>query len=460
MSMPRLLLLNPPGDKLYIRDYYCSFSSKADYYWPPQDLLGLSGLLHQSFDLDVVDAIITKQKPEEVMARVRQQNYQAIIFTTGTATLKSDLALMEKIKQQNPSTCLIASAGIFKFIGQEILRQNPFLDALLLDFTEETILQYLRGERNRPLRGILFRHNGEIIYSQERPPLEFSYPVPRHELFPYRSYRLPLARRFPFSVVITSLGCPFHCAFCTAGAFGYRQRQLPNVLDELAYLHQLGVQEILFQDPTFTVSTKRVVTLCQEIVKAGFNFTWSCNAELKSLNEEKITWMKRAGCHTVSVGIESGDESILKKYAKPVSPVEIKAKVHLLKKHGIKVLGYFIIGLPGETRKSVEQTIILAKSLPLDIASFAIATPDVGTRLREEAIDRGWIPPDLLSFDSTDFPLLARGELSPEEIWRLKKKANRVFYLRPSYLWKRIREIRHWRELQLSLSNALSLFRR
>lgn len=456
----KVLLLNPPGDKLYIRDYYCSFSSKADYYWPPQDLLALSGLLYHHFSIEVIDAIIEGLKEDQLYQRFREKQYQALIFTTGTATLESDLAFMDRLKREKPSLPIIASAGILKFLGEDWLRQNLCLDGLLLDFTEAAIIDYLQGERKKPLRGLIYRGNGQIITSLERPPLEFAFPVPRHELFPFHRYRLPIARNFPFTVVITSLGCPFNCAFCTAGAFGYRQRRLDNILEELLYLKRLGLKEILFQDPTFTVSTKRVVTLCQQMIQAGLNFTWSCNAELKSLNEEKIQWMKAAGCHTVSVGIESGDEAILKKYSKPISASEIREKIQLIKKYDLKVLGYFILGLPGETRESIERTIKLAKSLPIDVASFAIATPDLGTRLRQEAIARGMIPPNLLHFDSTDFPLLASSDLAPEEIWRLRRKANRDFYLRPAYISKKLREIRSWRDLKLSISNALNLFRK
>ncbi len=456
----KVLLLNPPGNKLYIRDYYCSFSSKADYYWPPQDLLALSGLLHQYFSLEVIDAIIERLTEKKLYQRIRENQYHAIIFTTGTATLESDLALMARLKKEKPRLQIIASAGILKFLGEDWLRQNPCLDALLLDFTEATIIDYLRGERGKPLRSLIYRQNDQIITSPERAPLEFAFPVPRHELFPFHRYRLPIARRFPFTVVITSLGCPFNCAFCTAGAFGYRQRRLDNILEELLYLKKLGLKEILFQDPTFTVNTKRVVSLCEKMIQANLNFTWSCNAELKSLNEEKIKWMKAAGCHTVSVGIESGDEAILKKYSKPISVSEVREKIQLIKKYGLKVLGYFIIGLPGETRESIERTIKLAKSLPIDIASFAIATPDLGTRLRQEAIAAGLIPPNLLRFDSTDFPILAGSNLTAEEIWRLRKKANRDFYLRPDYILKRIGEIRSWRDLKFSLSNAFNLFRK
>jgi radical SAM superfamily enzyme YgiQ (UPF0313 family) len=279
-------------------------------------------------------------------------------------------------------------------------------------------------------------------------------------LFDFRKYRLPIARRFPFTVVVTSLGCPYHCGFCTAGAYGYKVRNVDNVLEELKALAGLGVKEILFQDPTFTIDTRRVVAICKGMIEAKLDLTWSCNADLHALDEDKMAWMKKAGCHTVSVGIESGDEAMLKKYSKMITVEEVRAKVARLNDHKIKVLGYFILGLPGETRESAERTIALARSLKLDIASFAIATPDLGTRLREEAVAKGWIPAGLSAWDSSDYPILETGGLSREEIWALRRKAVHGFYLRPAYIARKLFETRSLRELQSLVANAVSLLRK
>ncbi len=459
MSKPAVLLLNPPGDKLYIRDYYCSFSSKASYYWPPQDLLALSGLLDADFDVRVLDAIIPKRTPEDVLAAAADPALRAVVFTTGTATLKGDLALMDKIRAARPDLKIAASAGIMKFIGRELLDRNVALDAVLLDFSDSGLAAWLAGTEP-PLRGMIIRTPAGLVEGPLSTAREFSYPVPRHDLFPFRRYRLPIARRFPFTVVVTSLGCPYHCGFCTAGAFGYKVRAVDNVLEELKALTALGVREILFQDPTFTIATKRVVEICRGIIEAGLDLSWSCNADLHALDEDKMAWMKKAGCHTVSVGIESGSDEMLTKYSKPITVDEIRAKAARLNAHKIKILGYFILGLPGETRESAEATIALARSLKLDIASFSVATPDLGTRLREEAVAKGWIPAGASFWDSSEFPVLETGGLGKEEIWALRQKAMRSFYLRPLYIARKLWEVRSLRGLQILASNALSLFRK
>ena len=461
MDSNEVILLNPPGDKLYIRDYYCSFSSKADYYWPPQDLIYLSGILDEEYSVRVIDAIINKQTEDDVLSKIENSGARALIFTTGTATMLSDLRLMERIKATTDIK-IVASAGILPFIGEEFLKRYKCVDALLLDFTSQDIRVFLRenGQVDVPLQGLITRKNSQFLKSTEKLPLTYTVPVPRHDLFDFKKYRIPIARRFPFTVVVTSLGCPHNCGFCTAGAYGYRTRDVDGVIDELRLLTRLGVKEILFQDPTFTINTNRVVEICSKMVENEFDFTWSCNADVKSFNEDKIKHMKAAGCHTVSLGIESGNNEILQKYSKTITTDEIKNTIQMLNAYKIHVLGYFIIGLPGEDEESIRQTIDLAKQLDIDFASFAIATPDVGTPLRREALLKGWMRPEEDVFDSTDFPVLETGILSKEVVWKLRSQAVREFYLRPSYLFKMVRQIRNFRDVRVAASNALSLFRK
>lgn len=461
MDSNEVILLNPPGDKLYIRDYYCSFSSKADYYWPPQDLIYLSGILDEEYSVRVIDAIINKQTEDDVLSKIENSGARALIFTTGTATMLSDLRLMERIKATTDIK-IVASAGILPFIGEEFLKRYKCVDALLLDFTSQDIRVFLRenGQVDVPLQGLITRKNSQFLKSTKKLPLTYTVPVPRHDLFDFKKYRIPIARRFPFTVVVTSLGCPHNCGFCTAGAYGYRTRDVDGVIDELRLLTRLGVKEILFQDPTFTINTNRVVEICSKMVESEFDFTWSCNADVKSFNEDKIKHMKAAGCHTVSLGIESGNNEILQKYSKTITTDEIKNTIQMLNAYKIHVLGYFIIGLPGEDEESIRQTIDLAKQLDIDFASFAIATPDVGTPLRREALLKGWMRPEEDVFDSTDFPVLETGTLSKELVWKLRSQAVREFYLRPSYLFKMVRQIRNFRDVRVAASNALSLFRK
>ncbi|MFQ5722030.1 MAG: hypothetical protein ACE5GI_06035 [Candidatus Aminicenantales bacterium] len=164
-------------------------------------------------------------------------------FTTGTATLESDMEFAARAKN-DLGVELIASSGIMKFMGREFMEKFVCLDAVILDFTEDGLISYIQGKKDGSYKGLIFRREGNLVESLDKTKRNFSVPVPRHELFDIPKYRILLARRLPFAEVITSLGCPYSCAFCTAGAYGYKIREVDNVIDELCYLAELGVKRI------------------------------------------------------------------------------------------------------------------------------------------------------------------------------------------------------------------------
>ncbi|MCX7974055.1 MAG: radical SAM protein [Candidatus Aminicenantes bacterium] len=452
----KVLLLHCPGDKVYLHDYYTSYSSKANYYWQPYDLVLLSGVLSR-FELRVIDAIADKMSEEKCLQRIKDFKPDVLIFTTGTATWKNDHHFIQRLRPQ--TSCLIlASGSIFLFESDYFLNKMPEVDGAILDIVSLEIAEYIDGNvTDTP--AIRWRNSNftQVVPSVLRSK-NFSIPIPRHDLFNLKANRSPLAKNVPFAIVVTSIGCPFSCHFCVAGSIAYRYRELDNVLAELSYLKSLGVKEIMFNDPTFTVSKKRVLQICQELLVMGKPFTWICNAHASTLSEELIEAMARAGCHTVMIGVESAHNETLTRCAKGVSPDKIIKVFRLCKKYGLRTLGYFIIGLPGDNRQTILQTINFAKQIDCDYASFAILTPDVGSKLRSEAIKKGILDPSIYEFDSTCFPVFTSGELSLEEIWRLRKKAFRDFYLRPSYLFKRIINLRSFKEFTFLLDQARSMF--
>ena len=246
--------------------------------------------------------------------------------------------------------------------------------------------------------------------------------------------------------------------FCVAGAVSYRSRDLAGVLDELEALRDLGVREIMFNDPTFTVSKKRILELCAGMENRGLRFSWVCNAHITTLDEELAAAMKKAGCHTVMIGVESGQEEILAATDKKITREKAIRAFAVCKKFRIRTLAYFIVGLPGETPDSVGRTIRFAKELDPDFASFTVLTPDVGSPLRQESIAKGLIDPDVLLFDSTCPPVFSSGSLSLEELWRLRQKAVRSFYLRPAYLLKQLGAVRSVRDFLYLLEQGRAMF--
>ncbi|MCC7295521.1 MAG: radical SAM protein [Acidobacteria bacterium] len=455
-AVPKVLLLHCPGDKIFLHDYYTSYSSKANYYWPPTDLVLLSGVLRET-RLEVIDAVADRLSEEACLERIRRFAPDVVIFTSGTATWKNDFAFTARVKEETGAR-LVATGSIFLFEAERFLAAAPHVDAAILDTGTPEIVDYVCGRKRDYSALAVRRADGLSVPAPARPAPVFTLPVPRHDLFNLRANRSPLSRRRPFALVIASIGCPFGCVFCTAGAVAYRSRNLDGVLDELEALRDLGVREIMFNDPTFTVSKKRILELCAGMENRGLRFSWVCNAHITTLDEELAAAMKKAGCHTVMIGVESGQEEILAATDKKITREKAIRAFAVCKKFRIRTLAYFIVGLPGETPDSVGRTIRFAKELDPDFASFTVLTPDVGSPLRQESIAKGLIDPDVLLFDSTCPPVFSSGSLSLEELWRLRQKAVRSFYLRPAYLLKQLRAVRSVRDFLYLLDQARTMF--
>jgi radical SAM superfamily enzyme YgiQ (UPF0313 family) len=456
--LEKILLLNPPGDKLYQRDMYCSNISKGKYYWPAIDLLILSGTLGQSYEVDVLDALIEKMSPDECLARILVQDYKAVIFLTGSASWPLDMEFVARIKAERPEICLIGNGDILLYKARDFLERYPYLDAVLLDYTSRDVLAFLQNDRSS-LTAMAYRENGSIVVKHEPVQVgEFTYPVPQHEKFPLGKYLLVHGRRFPFTTVQASWGCPFKCTFCIAATLGYRYRAVDNVLEELRYVVSLGVKDVFFTDFTFEASRRNTLELCRRMVEEGLDLTWVCSSRASTLDEELINCMRKAGCHTLLLGVESGDEGLLKTYSKGTTKEALRQAFSLCRRYGIRTVGHFIIGLPGETEESARKTIDFAKELDCDIASFNVAVPAPGTILRETAIAEGYLKDEGLVFDATDaFPVMETPQFSREQAWEWRKRAVKEFYFRPSYLWKSATTTRSWYQWKLLVLNGLAL---
>lgn len=468
MGKHTILLLNPPGDLRYIRDYYCSHVSKANYIWHPYDLFVQSGILSQEHEVTAFDANIGNLSFEQAAREISTLSFDTVLMLTGAVSWKNDFAFASQYLQ---GKSLIASGDVTIANGRDLLDRFPFLEATLQDFTRPAINEYLKRrdaggkpllDSTEPIPGLLYRNpQGEYIEGPVYPSHgKFSHPVPRYELFPWKRYRVPHARKVPFASMMTDFGCPYHCSFCITGTFGYRLRDLDNVAEELDYIDHLGIGDIWFKDVVFGVNKRHYMELLDLLTQRPRLFRWATLSRVDIVTEELLEKMARAGCHTIQFGVESADEKILESIEKGISPARVKEVFTQCRKLGIRTLAHFILGLPGETVASAKQTIEFALELDPDFASFNVASPRLGTALREEALEKGYIPNELTELDnSITFPTMKLGTLSREEVWELRQEAIRRFYLRPSYLWRRLIGVRSFRELANSAYEGLNLLR-
>lgn len=457
---PSILLLNPPGKNIYMRDYYCSHTSKARYYWGPYDLIVLSGILSPHFELHVIDAIADRLTPEETLKQIEASGCQIIVFLTGAVSWVEDFALLRQLTQTYPNRyTLIGNGDILFAEDKQFLEEHPYLHAVLLDFTSSDVVNLIKGEEG-PFAALSYRSRSGVIVPGTRafPRGEFSLPLPRYDLFPYRRYRIPHGRRIPYAGILTDYGCPFHCDYCIGGELGFKFRNIDNVIEEMRYLKSFGIKELWFKDLTFGANKERARRLLNRILDEQLQFTWVCLSRVNVLDEELLTLMKRAGCHTVQLGIETADENLLGQYSKPFTRAQVEHTVAMCKKVGIRILAHFMLGLPGDTEENINATIRLALQLKPEFASFNVAMPRMGTRFRQKALEDGLVGADVTTLDnSISFPVYETPELSREKLWQLRNKAIRTFHLRPGFVIRRLLGVRSLYELQTLFIEGIAL---
>ena len=242
-----------------------------------------------------------------------------------------------------------------------------------------------------------------------------------------------VSKRSPNLSFMTSRGCPYRCTFCSSSRHWgkWRPRGVDDVLDEMGHLIKTyGVRELKFEDDNITFDAERSRKLFNGMIDRGYDLTWNTpnGIGVRTLTEEMITLMKRAGCFEVTLAIESGDPTVLRDIIKkPLNLVEAEMAAKRCNRMGIETTGYFIFGFPGETRDEMWDTYRLAQSLDLDGAYFFIATPLPGTELCEKGMAEGNLDPDL-DFTAIEFN---KGHFNTPE-WSAKdvEQMTGTFYLR------------------------------
>jgi radical SAM superfamily enzyme YgiQ (UPF0313 family) len=262
--------------------------------------------------------------------------------------------------------------------------------------------------------------------------------------------------------MITSKGCPSKCGFCHVGNIPYTCRKAEDVVSEIEEcFRKYKIREIEFFDPVFTLDRDRVMNICRQLRKRNIKVSWACRARVDQIDNELLKAMKLSGCKRIYYGIECGNQSILNTVNKGITLEQIRKIINLTKKNGILTLGFFIIGGPRETAKTVDDTIKFSLSLNLDYAQFhkAVAKPTtiLYDELREKTKEDYW-KEFILGNVSERHLLTPWTDLTGEQIEQFTIKAYHKFYFRPRQLIRIILGIRSFHEFRRYLRSFIGLF--
>jgi radical SAM superfamily enzyme YgiQ (UPF0313 family) len=275
-------------------------------------------------------------------------------------------------------------------LARPLLTRHAALDAVALGEGEETMLEVANAVRDgaswRAISGLAWRGEGGIVFTPPRAPLSNLDGIP-HPSTHYVSTGVDRIAQFEF--LITSRGCPARCTFCSTPEFWgtrLRFRSADHVLDELRHLQaRHGLVTVSFRDDTFTVDKKRTLDLCRKILASDLHLLWDCQSRVNAVDEERLLWMRRAGCQHIQYGVESGSRAVLERLNKGIALAQIEQACRLTRRVGMDLSVYLITGVHGETELDVQQTLRLIRRIrPHDgIVSPLVVYP--GTALYEEA---------------------------------------------------------------------------
>ena len=343
----------------------------------PYGLLCLSSFLKsKGFKTKVWD--LNHQNINDMLYQANSKQDKTKYFCIGIATPVYDEALKiaKKIRTNYEEVVIIAGGNhVTDFPDQT--ETHLIFDHVIVGDGENALLRIVQGEKC-----------DKILYSPPVKNLDF-LPMPDYKGVDMKKYSLQIDGK-PGSLLITSRGCKHNCCYCGSAVSLnkakmklYRERSPESVVEEMEVLYyKYGRKGFYFADDVFTANKKRVMKLCELINKEfGCDITWRATTRADLLDEELIVTMKKAGCNIISLGLESGNDDVLKKINKGMTVQQNKKVVETCHKHGVKVKGFFIIGLPGDDEQTVRQTINFAKSLQLEYVDFYPLTPYPNTQI-------------------------------------------------------------------------------
>lgn len=425
--------------------------------WPPISL-ALSAAVARNLNMEpkLSDCIVEDIDFIKLSKLIKEFAPSLIVINTATPSIVSDLSVAALAKKINPKIKVAAFGIHVSALPEDSFRIEPALDIIVRGEPESTIAELTlglqEGKNLSGIAGLSFRQGPRIIHNPERSAIENldSLPFPAWDLIDRSKYILPFTTDKEFLLVATSRGCPFGCLFCADRAYYGNKLRLfspVKIVDGMVQAKRnFGIDTFLFWAESFTINQKFAEAVSDEIIKRNEKFTWICNSRVDHVNLSLLKKFKSAGCIMVGYGIESGNQGVLDSAGKGITIEQIKEAARMTKKAGLQTVGHCIIGLPGETRNTIAQTVKFVKKLDLDFAQFYCAVPFPGSALYEAAKERGWINTGNWTYFEQNYSVMDLDKLTARETMKLRHWAYLSFYLRPKMVYRTLMRIKSWKQ--------------
>lgn len=452
----KILIINPPHHSAIIREGRCQSPQNMRKNCIPQMTLAyIAGMLEKNNSLKVLDCIVLGMSADEVFIMAAKFNPELVLVNTTTPSINSDIDFIKAFKAELPGGFVALFGTHVTVMHEMIMRQFRFIDCVIRGEPEWAVVDLVKSLEDKKLNAVVsgctMRINNQLVVYPDRKFNEDldSLGYPAWGYFDFNKYIHPVFNK-PYVMVNTSRGCGHSCIFCVASIFygkRVRYRSVESILDEIEHyvIAKLGVRHIWMYADDFTKSPEFVKKLCQGIISRKLNIIWWTNTRVDNNDLAMFRLMKKSGCCMLSIGGESGNQAILRNIKKGTKPEFIEQTVKTLRKAGINSLVYFLIGLPGETRDTINETLNLCKKINPDYVEFYPATPYPGTEFYDIAVKQKLIVNtnwDNYFCGGNEFVIEIPG-IGKNELDEILRKNYREYYFRLRYFLIFIRRIVH-----------------
>jgi hopanoid biosynthesis associated radical SAM protein HpnJ len=442
----KTLFLNPPSFENFDGGAGSRWPAtrEIESFWYPVWLAYPAGMLEGSRLLDAPSHHVSGEQTIEIA-----KQYEFLVLFTSTPGFPGDIRLATAIKAVNPNIKIAFVGPHVTVLPEKSLRDCPAIDFICRKEFDFAVTDYAKGKPLEEIAGASFLKDGKIVHNPDAPQIQNLDELP-HVTEIYKrdlditNYNVPFLLN-PYVSLYTTRGCPAQCTFClwpqTLSGHPWRKRSTDDVAREMANAKTLwpNVKEFFFDDDTFNIQKARTIELCAKLKPLGL--TWSCTSRVTT-DYETLKAMKEAGCRLLIVGYESGDQQILKNIKKGATIERARDFTRDCHKLGLVVHGDFIMGLPGETHETINNTIAFAKELDVETIQVSVAHAYPGTELYDYAVSNGFMVGDNKMVDEGGHQLahIQYPGLSADEILSAVHRFYDEYYFRPKAVFRILRK--------------------
>jgi len=410
---------------------------------PPLGLLYLaSSLEKENIEVEILDFQANFSSWEQIENTVKLQEYEFYGITSTTPIINNSYRISKIIKKHYPNSKVIFGGVHVTALPEEALGEKS-IDFVIRGEGENSLLELMKGTPFENIPGLSYRKEDKFYHIKPDGLISDldSLPFPAFHKINLKLYKPAFGayKNLPAINMMATRGCLGKCTFCNSANIQLRKRSAENIFSEMKILaNEYGIREIQFYDDTFTVYHDNIDKLCDLLITNKIKITWCCFARTDCVTQGLLNKMKRAGCHQVMYGIETVDAGILKNIKKNINSNNNIKAIEMAKKAGITVRCTFMFGNPGETPKTIDDTIRYSIQLDPDIALYNITTPYPGTEMfnwaekNEYLVTKDWADYDL------SYPVMQLPTISMDMLNRKYKQAFRDFYFRPKFMINRL----------------------